>query len=241
MKIEVKGLVQIFGAHPVLHDLSFSTGEVHALTLIGPSGGGKSSLLRVLAGLSVPTAGQVTINGAPLVFSEASLHAHRRSVGTVFQAFNLFPHLTGLENILLPLEKVHGFPREAAVERAMTYLKRFRLETHAAKKPSELSGGQRQRIAIVRALAVEPQLLFLDEPTSALDPEMTAEVLRLIEELKEEGRDFVLVTHEMSFARRVSDEVLFVADGQVTDAGPANRVFADPAPQVRAFLDKILV
>lgn len=241
MKLELKNIDQSFGEHQVLSQVSFRTEDTRALVLIGPSGGGKSSLLRILAGLDVPRAGEVKINGRELLFDEKSLIAHRRSVGTVFQAFNLFPHLSGLENVLLPLERVHGLSKSEARDRAFHYLKRFQLENHANKRPSQLSGGQRQRIAIVRAIAVQPQLLLLDEPTSALDPEMTAEVLHLIEELKTEGRDFVLVTHEISFAKRVADEIAFVSGGKVVESGQASRLFASQNSEVKSFLNKILI
>lgn len=244
MNIELQNLSQSFGKegeHKVLKDISYTSKNISVLSLIGPSGGGKSSLLRILAGLAAPSAGRVRLNSQEMHFDEAALHEHRKKVGTVFQSFNLFPHLTGLENILLPLEKVHGLAKDEAHDRAMTYLARFKLENHAYKKPSMLSGGQRQRIAIVRAIAVQPQLLLFDEPTSALDPEMTAEVLRFIEELKFDGRDFVLVTHEMSFAKRVSDEVLFIDEGVLADSGDARRVFGEPAKKVKEFFEKILV
>lgn len=214
---------------------------VEVLALIGPSGGGKSTLLRILAGLEYPDAGTVAINGTPLVFREDELQRHRRGVGVVFQAFNLFPHLTALENIVLPLEKVHGASAADARRTALDLLERFQLGAHAAKRPAELSGGQKQRVAIVRALAIKPALLLFDEPTSALDPEMTAEVLDVIEELKQEGRDFILVTHQMGFARRVADQVLFLADGRVIESGPAKQVFDSPQTSTcRDFLAKIL-
>lgn len=241
MKLELQHLTQRFGQNTVLHGISLTTTGTRALVLIGPSGGGKSVLLRILAGLDAPLSGSVSINDKNLDFDERSLFRHRHDVGTVFQALNLFPHLSGLENILLPLIKVHHLSPREARERAEGYLQRFQLSEHAHKKPAQLSGGQRQRIAIVRAMAPQPKLLLLDEPTSALDPEMTAEVLRLIEELKHEGKDFVLVTHEISFARRVADEVAFIADGRLVDAGPAKRFFDEPAPEVQSFLQKILI
>jgi polar amino acid transport system ATP-binding protein len=158
-------------------------------------------------------------------------------VGTVFQAYNLFPHLTALENLLLPLVHVHGLAEAAARERVREPLERFGLASHAHKRPAELSGGQKQRIAILRALVVQPRRLFLDEPTSALDPEMTAEVLEMIGELRAAGTQFVLVTHEMGFARRVADEIAFIADGRVLAHGPAAD-FLDRCiePRVRSFL-----
>jgi polar amino acid transport system ATP-binding protein len=215
--------------------------KVHTLALIGPSGGGKSTLLRIIAGLEHPDSGTVEINGGRVAFEEASLLRHRRTIGTVFQAFNLFPHLTALQNITLPLEKVHGHSAPEAEEMARRLLARFRLEDHAGKRPAELSGGQRQRVAIARAVSIKPRLLLLDEPTSALDPEMSAEVLDMIQELREEGRDFILVTHEMGFARQVADQAAFLAGGRVVEAGPMARLFDAPAsPQTRDFLSRIL-
>lgn len=241
MKLELRDLTQRFGNHTVLRSLDLHLPETRALVMIGPSGGGKSTLLRLLAGLDAPANGKIEINGTALRYDETSLLQHRRRVGTVFQAINLFPHLSGLENILLPLEKAQGLDRHQALARAEEYLRRFRLLDHARKKPAQLSGGQRQRIAIVRAIATQPELLLLDEPTSALDPEMTAEVLHLVQELREEGRDFVLVTHEIAFARKVADQLLFVADGVIADHGPASRFFDQPVPTVKSFLDKILL
>ena len=215
--------------------------KVHTLVLIGPSGGGKSTLLRIIAGLEYPDAGEVEINGERVVFQEAALQRHRRTIGTVFQSFNLFPHLTALQNITLPLEKVHGHSAAAAEEIARQFLARFRLEKHAAKRPAELSGGQRQRVAIARAISIKPRLLLFDEPTSALDPEMTAEVLDMIKELRDEGRDFILVTHEMGFARQVADQVALLADGRIMEAGPVAQVFEQPASAAsREFLAKVL-
>jgi polar amino acid transport system ATP-binding protein len=209
--------------------------------LIGPSGGGKSTLLRVLAGLERPDSGTVEINGAPLVFEELPLLAHRRRTGVVFQGFNLFPHLSALENITLPLTAVHGHSPEQAAALALDLLRRFQLESHAAQKPASLSGGQRQRVAIARALAIEPRFLLLDEPTSALDPVMTAEVLETIETLRTQGRDFILATHEMGFARRVADQIAFIANGRLVETGPPEKIFGNPtAPETREFLARVL-
>lgn len=225
----------------MLDRVSLDAMDRRSLVLVGPSGGGKSTLLRVLAGLEKPDSGSVEMDGSPVVFEEKHLREHRRGIGVVFQAFNLFPHLSALANITLPLEKVHGLSGLEAGERAMETLERFRLARHAHKRPAELSGGQKQRIAIARAIAIRPRLLLFDEPTSALDPEMTAEVLDLIEELKEEGRDFVLVTHEMGFARSVADEVAFLADGKIVESGSAEEVFAAPkSGEARVFLSRIL-
>jgi polar amino acid transport system ATP-binding protein len=212
-----------------------------ALVMVGPSGGGKSTLLRILGGLEHPDSGEVELNGERMDFTEAALLRHRRTVGTVFQAYNLFPHLTALQNITLPLEKVHGRSPAQAEDAARQLLARFRLEAHAGKRPADLSGGQRQRVAIARALSGKPRLLLLDEPTSALDPEMTSEVLDMILELRQQGLDFILVTHEMGFARRVADQAAFLADGRIVEAGPAGQLFDAPVSlKTRAFLDKIL-
>jgi polar amino acid transport system ATP-binding protein len=242
MKLDVRDLVQQFDGTTVLDRLSLSTGDIQALVLVGPSGGGKSTLLRILAGLDVPTAGSVAFDGRPLPRDEAALLDYRKTVGTVFQAYNLFPHLSALDNLLLPLVHVHGLSPAAARDRVREPLERFQLAPHAHKRPAELSGGQKQRIAILRALVVQPRRLFFDEPTSALDPEMTAEVLEMIGELKALGTQFVLVTHEMGFARRVADELAFIGDGRVLAHGSAEEIFDRCAvPRVHDFFGRILV
>ena len=241
MKLKLSGISRTFGTHRALDGFSLEVEDCSALVLIGPSGGGKSTLLRVLAGLETPDTGSVEINGTPLIFEEHSLLAHRRHIGVVFQAFNLFPHLTALENILLPLTAVHGLSRDEAIAIAEDLLLRFGLSGHAGHKPSALSGGQKQRIAIARALAVKPRMLILDEPTSALDPGMTAEVLETVALLKSQGRDFVLATHEMGFARQVADRVALVAGGRLVDEGEPGKIFGEAAaPEARRFLEKAL-
>ena len=241
MKLRLTEVTKSFGEHVVLDAISLSLEKVHTLALIGPSGGGKSTLLRVIAGLEHPDRGEVEIDNEKVWYEESYLLRHRRTIGTVFQAFNLFPHLTALENITLALEKVHGRSTAEAESIAREHLQRFRLEAHAGKKPAQLSGGQRQRIAIARAIAIKPKLLLFDEPTSALDPEMTAEVLDVIEELREEGRDFILVTHEMGFARKIADQVALLADGRIAEVGPVEQVFEQPrSQQSRDFLAKVL-
>ena len=241
MRLTIKDLTQTFGTTRVLDKLSIETGTVNSLVLVGPSGGGKSTLLRILAGLDIPTRGTVTFDETVLQRDEANLRLYRRTIGTVFQSYNLFPHLSARENLILPLVHVHGFSRDDAIARVEEPLRRFQLHEHADKRPAELSGGQNQRIAILRAMVVRPKRLFLDEPTSALDPEMTAEVLDMIEGLKDSGTDFVLVTHAMNFARRVADEVAFIGDGTVLSHGPSKTVFENSKnSRVTSFFEQVL-
>jgi polar amino acid transport system ATP-binding protein len=241
LKLEIRNLSKSFGKQLVLGEVSLLLEKVHTLALIGPSGGGKSTLLRVIAGLEKPDQGEIWLNDKPIVFQEKLLREHRRTVGTVFQSFNLFPHLTAFSNVTLPLEKVHQHPPKEAREMATEILERFQLMEHAHKQPAQLSGGQRQRIAIARAVAIKPKLLLFDEPTSALDPEMTGEVLDLIEELREEGRDFVLVTHQMGFAHRVADQIAILSQGRIVECGPPAQVLDQPKEEVtRQFLSRIL-
>jgi polar amino acid transport system ATP-binding protein len=237
MRLEIKDLCLRFQNTPVLDHLSLHIDGPRVLTLIGPSGGGKSTLLRILAGLETPDSGSVHINGSPLVFEEPALLQHRKRTGVVFQSFNLFPHLTARQNLMLPLTVVHHIAPDEARPRVDALLQRLGLLPHAEKKPASLSGGQKQRIAIARALLHSPPLLLLDEPTSALDPQMTAEVLVLLEMLREERRDFLLVTHEMSFARKISDHVVFLSRGTVVEDGPPDRLFQSPdTPELKTFL-----
>jgi polar amino acid transport system ATP-binding protein len=241
MRLKLSHISKSFGDHRVLDDVSLTVDGLHSVVLIGPSGGGKSTLLRVLAGLEIPDTGTLEIDGERVVFDEAALRLYRRTVGVVFQAFNLFPHLPALANITLPLEKVHGHSPAEARGIALEALRRFHLADHAHKKPAELSGGQQQRVAIARAIAVRPRMLLLDEPTSALDPEMTAEVLDVIEELKEERRDFILVTHEMGFARVAADHAVFLAGGRIVEEGHPAGLFSTPRSDAcRSFLSRVL-
>jgi polar amino acid transport system ATP-binding protein len=241
LKVKISRLTKSFGTHRALERVSLDVDSVRSLVLIGPSGGGKTTLLRILAGLEVPNEGEVELDGEKMRFDEGSLQRHRRTVSVVFQSLNLFPHLTAVQNITLPLEKVHGFSREEALDRARQLLSRFQLEGHAHKKPAALSGGQRQRVAIARAVATRPRILFFDEPTSALDPEMTAEVLDMIRQLLEFGCDLVLVTHAMGFARVIADCVAFLAEGRIVECGSAQSLFDAPqSEQCRRFLATVL-
>jgi polar amino acid transport system ATP-binding protein len=241
MKLEVTGLMKCYGATRALDGLSLPVETARVLVLIGPSGGGKSTLLRVLGGLETPDAGMVVINGHPLPADPAALLAYRRRNGFLFQQFNLFPHLTARSNIALPLEKVHGHSPAAAQALAEQALERFGLLGHADKLPAQLSGGQQQRVGIARAVAHQPEVLFLDEPTSALDPEMTAEVLELIEELAGAAQDIILSTHEMGFARAVADQVAFVAAGKIEEFSPPADLFGSPHSALcQRFLSRVM-
>jgi polar amino acid transport system ATP-binding protein len=241
MRLQLSNLTKNYGPNRVLDPISLDLPNVHALVLIGPSGGGKSTLLRILAGLATPDAGEAAIDGVPIPLDPGALRAYRSRIGVVFQSSNLFPHLSALDNILLPLIRVHHLPPAEARDRAMETLSRFQLAPHAHKQPAQLSGGQQQRVAIARAVAIRPSLLLFDEPTSALDPEMTAEVLEMIDELKREGRDLILVTHQMAFAREVADYVAFLDQSRILECAPPGQLFAAPQSQsCRRFLNKIL-
>ena len=242
MQLELQNVSRHFGAIRALDEVTLNVPEsVRTLVLIGPSGGGKSTMLRVVAGLETPDRGDLRLHGEEVRFNTRALLKHRRANGFVFQSFNLFPHLTALENIVLPLTEVHQWDRADAVDRARDVVSRFHLTRHIDKRPGQLSGGQQQRIALARAMAHEPALLLLDEPTSALDPEMKSEVLDLIEELCESGQRIVLSTHEMGFARRSADHVLFLAEGQAVEENVAEDLFDSPETEtVRRFLAKVM-
>lgn len=243
MKLEINNLIKEYGEIKALSNVSIELDNVSVLTLIGPSGGGKSTMLRVMGGLEIPDEGRVLINDEMVNYKiQEELMKHRQSNGFLFQSFNLFPHKTALENITLPLKVVHGIYPSEAIERAIKCLKRFGLESHAQKMPYQLSGGQQQRVAIARAIASKPNLLFLDEPTSALDPEMTAEVLDLIAELKSGGQDIVLTTHEMGFAKEVSDVVAFIENGSVVELDKPEIIFNKSEvtnPRLEKFLGRV--
>ncbi len=241
MKLELHNITKTYAGQTVLDDITADLDFPRVLALLGPSGGGKSTLLRVIGGLEPPDAGTVALDGVPVPADETALRAYRSHIGTVFQSWNLFPHLDALANIMLPLTAVHRLAKDEARCRADELLERLHLTGHAHKRPAELSGGQRQRVAIARAVAIRPKLLLFDEPTSALDPEMTAEVLDVIADLKSEGRRFILVTHAMNFAKVVADEVAFLAGGRLLEHGPAAEFFAAArSEKARRFLAKVL-
>lgn len=241
MKLEIKNLKKNYGSHLAISIDYLLIPKCHTLVFLGTSGSGKSTLLRLIAGLIYPDSGEILINDQEIIYKEKELLKYRRTVGIVFQSWNLFPHLTGLENIVLPLQYVQGLSKEEAMNRSHTLLKRFDLDKHAHKKPYELSGGQAQRVALIRAISISPKLLLLDEPTSALDPLMTSEVLELIMELKKEKCDLILVTHHLQFARRTADHVLFITDGKVVEHGTVNEVFDQPkSKEASHYMAKVL-
>lgn len=240
MKLEIHSLSRRFGDHVALDDLTLVS-ETNVLCLIGPSGGGKSTLLRILGGLERPDSGTVLIDGNPLPSAERELIAYRRKNGFLFQQFNLFPHLTAIENLTLPLIQAHGMSEEKAHATALAALDRFGLASHAEKRPSQLSGGQQQRVGLARAVAAKPRILFLDEPTSALDPEMTAEVLDLIRDLADEGQHIVLSTHEMGFAKAVAGNVAFLAAGKIGELAAPEAFFTSPSSlDAKRFLSRVM-
>ncbi|MGO3884856.1 MAG: amino acid ABC transporter ATP-binding protein [Mycetocola sp.] len=240
-KISVGDLHKSFGDNHVLRgiDLNISEGEVVAV--IGPSGSGKSTLLRCLNKLEEVTSGTVLVDGEDLTDKKVDLDGVRQRIGMVFQHFNLFPHMSVLENITLAPTQLGKLSKAGARARAIELLERVGLAEKADAKPSSLSGGQKQRVAIARALAMDPEIMLFDEATSALDPEMVGEVLQVIRDLATSGMTMVLVTHEMGFAREVSDRVVFMADGVIVEQGPPSALFGDPQQErTRDFLSKVL-
>ena len=239
--IAVEGLDKDFGKTKVLQniDVTISKGEVVAV--IGPSGSGKSTFLRCLNLLEQPTGGHIFFEGVDICDKKTDINLHRQKIGMVFQQFNLFNNMTVLRNITAAPIKVKGLSKQAAEAQAMQLLERVGLADKASSYPGELSGGQKQRVAIVRALAMEPDVMLFDEPTSALDPEMVGEVLAVMKDLADSGMTMVVVTHEMSFAREVSGRVLFVDEGQIKEDRPSREIFEDPHDvRLKDFLSKVL-
>ena len=238
---EIKDLQKKFGSLTVFDRLSETICKGDAVVIIGPSGGGKSTFIRCLNLLEQPTAGKIYFEGEDITGKGFDVNRHRQKVGMVFQQFNLFNNLTVLENITISLTKVKKQSEEESEEKALKLLKRVGLEDKANAYPSQLSGGQKQRIAIVRALAMEPDVLLFDEPTSALDPEMVGEVLQVISDLARDGITMVVVTHEMGFARKVGTRVLFMDGGQIAEQGTPEEIFEHPQnARTKEFLSKVI-
>ena len=238
---EIKGLKKNFGDLEVLKGIHTTIRKGEVVVVIGPSGSGKSTFIRCLNLLETPTEGQIFFEGSCITDKGYAVHKHREKVGMVFQQFNLFNNLTILENVTISLKKVKKVPAPAAEEKARALLRRVGLEDKADAYPAQLSGGQKQRIAIVRAMAMEPDVMLFDEPTSALDPEMVGEVLDLMKELANDGMTMVVVTHEMGFAKEVASRVLFMDDGKVLEEGTPTDIFDHPkAERLTTFLDKVL-
>jgi polar amino acid transport system ATP-binding protein len=236
----VRGLSKAYAGRPVLQDVDLTVDAHQVVCLIGPSGSGKSTLLRCIALLEEVDDGGIWLAGKDLTDPHADVAADRRTIGIVFQAFNLFPHMTVLDNITLAPRKVHGTGRRAAEDAARAMLSRFGLADRAGDYPDRLSGGQQQRVAIIRSLATRPRALLLDEVTSALDPELVAEVLDVIKELKAGGLTMVIATHEMGFARQAADQVYFLDQGRVVEHGPAEQVLGAPREaRTRQFLTRL--
>lgn len=225
MNLNIENLTREYETETALKGIDLKISGINSVAVVGPSGGGKSTLLRLLAGLEKPDQGSVSVEGHPIDYREKPLREYRKRVGFVFQAHNLFPHWTALRNITMPLVKVYGIDQKEAEKRALGLLNRFGLSEHADKLPVQLSGGQQQRISIARAMARQPEILLLDEPTSALDPQLTKEVLDMILALKLEGTNIIMATHEMAFARRAADRIVFIDNGKVGAEGASVEFF----------------
>ncbi|HHZ00168.1 MAG TPA: amino acid ABC transporter ATP-binding protein [Tissierellia bacterium] len=239
--IKVENLCKSFGKLEVLKNITQSIFEGEVVSIIGPSGSGKSTFLRCLNLLEKPTSGNVFFEGVNLTDKKVNTDKHRQKIGMVFQSFNVFPHLTVLENIILAPVLERKIPKEEAEKQAISLLERVGLEDKRDVYPTKLSGGQKQRLAIVRALAMEPKVILFDEPTSALDPEMVKEVLEVIKDLVLSGMTIIIVTHEMAFAREVSDRVLFMDGGIIQEEGTPDEIFNNPQnPRTIEFLSKVL-
>ncbi|MGE3832969.1 MAG: amino acid ABC transporter ATP-binding protein [Parvibaculaceae bacterium] len=239
--LEIRQVHKRFGPLNVLRGLDMSVNEHQVVCLIGPSGCGKSTLLRCINGLEPIQGGEIRLEGDRVSGPGVDVNRLRREVGIVFQSFNLFPHMSVMENVTLSPLKVLKLSRDEAEGRAMALLKRVGLEAKARDYPDRLSGGQQQRVAIVRALAMEPKLMLLDEITSALDPELVSEVLNIVRDLAKQGMTMLLATHEMGFAREVASKICFLYDGVVHEEGPPDKVFGHPEHErTRAFLKRII-
>lgn len=239
--ISVEHLCKKFGDHEVLKDISMNVNKGDVIAIIGPSGCGKSTFLRSINLLEQPTEGCIMVDGIDITSHDVDINQMRQRIGMVFQQFNLFPNMTIRKNIMLAPVELGKFTRETAAAKANELLARIGLSDKADEYPDCLSGGQKQRIAIVRALAMNPEVMLFDEPTSALDPEMVGEVLSLMKDVAAEGMTMLVVTHEMAFAREVANRVLFFCDGVITEDGTPEQVFEHPkSPRLQEFLSKVL-
>ena len=238
--IAIRDLNKWYGSYHALKDITLDVSLGERIVICGPSGSGKSTLIRCINALEEHNSGSIVVDGIEMKDSKA-VEAIRAEVGMVFQQFNLFPHHTILQNLTLGPIKARGMSRKDAEERAMKYLERVRIPDQALKKPAELSGGQQQRVAIARSLCMEPKIMLFDEPTSALDPEMISEVLDVIIDLAESGMTMICVTHEMGFARKAADRMIFMDHGEVIETGPPGEFFEAPkSERCRLFLSQIL-
>ncbi len=239
--ISIQKVSKIYDNFTALDNVSLDVELGEKVVICGPSGSGKSTLIRCINRLESHDSGEIFVDGLQLNSDKANLEKIRGHLGMVFQQFNLFPHLSVLDNLTLGPRRVLGLDQRAAEERAMQYLERVRIPDQADKLPGQLSGGQQQRVAIARSLCMEPRIMLFDEPTSALDPEMIAEVLEVMSELAREGMTMVVVTHEMGFARRVADKMVFMDKGTIVEVGPTEQVFTSPnSERFAAFIQQIL-
>jgi glutamate transport system ATP-binding protein len=239
--VELNQVKKSFGDNVVLNGVDLTVERGSATVIAGPSGSGKSTMLRCINGLEPIDAGEVRFDGTAVDYSGKALSRLRAEIGMVFQQFNLFPHMTVLDNVVLGPVKAKAVERERATARARELLERVGIPEKAGEYPADLSGGQQQRVAIARALAMEPKLMLFDEPTSALDPEMIREVLDVMRQLAHDGMTMIVVTHEMGFAREVCDRIVFIDDGQIVEEGPPDEFFgAAKSERAREFVDKII-
>jgi general L-amino acid transport system ATP-binding protein len=239
--IEMNNVDKLFGSFQALKNINMKVGEREVVVVIGPSGSGKSTMIRCINRLEKHDRGEIIVDGITLSNDVRNIQEIRRETGMVFQSFNLFPHLTVLDNITLAPRQVRNIPKGEAEATAMELLERVKIPEQARKFPGQLSGGQQQRVAIARSLAMNPKVLLFDEPTSALDPEMIKEVLDTMKELANEGMTMICVTHEMGFAREVADRVVFMADGQIVEVGTPEHFFDNPQEErTQLFLSQIL-
>ena len=239
--VELDAVHKWFGEFHVLNDVSLAVGRAERIVVCGPSGSGKSTMVRCINGLEGHQRGRITVDGVTLTTDIKSVEAIRREVGMVFQDFNLFPHMTALENLTLAPIWVRRLPKKEANERAMAYLERVHIADQADKYPAQLSGGQQQRVAIARALCMQPKVMLFDEPTSALDPEMIKEVLDVMIELADDGMTMIVITHEMGFAKTVANQMVFMDEGRIVESATPDKFFDAPDHErTRLFLSQIL-